>query len=169
VTAPPHPAAIPPDELLTQCDQTFTRRSGPGGQNRNKVETAVILLHRRTGLTAEASERRTQGDNRAAALFRLRIRLALSIRLPIDPNGPSSLWQSRRRSSRISISPSHDDFPALLAEAIDALKSTDHDVKRASEVLGVTPSQLIKFLKLEPRALAQLNETRASRGERRLI
>ena len=52
-----HPAALDPERLLAECDVRFTRRSGPGGQNRNKVETAVILTHRPTGITAEASDR----------------------------------------------------------------------------------------------------------------
>ena len=52
-----HPAALDPERLLAACDATRTRRSGPGGQNRNKVETAVILRHRPTGIQAEANER----------------------------------------------------------------------------------------------------------------
>ena len=55
-----HPARLDPDALAAECDFRRTRRSGPGGRNRNKVETAVILTHRLTGVTAEASERRTQ-------------------------------------------------------------------------------------------------------------
>lgn len=164
----PHPAAVGSDRLLAECDQTFTRRSGPGGQNRNKVETAVILRHRPTGLTAEASERRTQGDNRAAALFRLRLVLALSIRRPIDPGGPSARWLARRRGGRLAINPEHEDFPAILAEALDALAGVEDDVKRAGEVLGISASQVVKLVKLEPRAFRMLNEGRAGRGLRPL-
>ena len=50
-----HPAAHDLERLLADCDVRFTRRSGPGGQNRNKVETAVVLTHRPTGLVAEAT------------------------------------------------------------------------------------------------------------------
>ena len=94
-----HPARLAPDVLAAECDFKATRRSGPGGQNRNKVETAVILTHRPTGIVAEAAERRTQGENRREALFRLRVRLALEIRRPIGadvhhPYQPSDLWKS---------------------------------------------------------------------------
>ena len=78
-----HPAALDPAVLATQCEFRATRRHGPGGQNRNKVETAVILTHRPTGISAQASERRTQGENRRTALHRLRLELASTIRRPI--------------------------------------------------------------------------------------
>ena len=159
----PHPAALDPDRLLADCELRFTRRSGPGGQNRNKVETAVVLTHRPTGTVAEASERRTQGENRASALFRLRLTLAIEHRE--DPSArPSDLWRSRCHGGRIAINPQHVDFPALLAEALDTLFGCEHDIKRASVLLGSTPSQLVKLLKREPRALRKLNIERDRHG-----
>ncbi len=162
---PLHPAALPCEELLGQCDLQFVRRSGPGGQHRNKVSTAVVLVHRPTGVKAEASERRSQAQNRAAACFRLRINLALDVRAkrPAD-DAPSALWQSRRRGGRIVVSATHDDFPALLAEALDAMESSEFDPKPAGERLGCTASQLVKFLKKEPRALQQINAARSQKG-----
>ncbi len=164
-----HPAAIAPERLEAECDFRATRRSGPGGQNRNKVETAVILTHRPSGIRAEASERRTQGENRRAALGRLRIELALAIRRPIAraagrPYVPSSLWRSRCRGGRIAINPGHEDFPALLAEALDVLHAADDDPRAASEVLGCTATQLVNLLREEPRALAGVNERRRQAG-----
>lgn len=158
-----HPAALDPERLAAECEFRATRRSGPGGQNRNKVETAVVLTHRPTGIVAEAAERRTQGENRRQALFRLRLRLALEVRTPAGT--PSPLWASRLRGGRIVVSPEHDDFPALLAEALDFLAARDDDVKEAAEALGCSATQLVKLLAAEPRALIQVNGRRAAKGQ----
>jgi len=127
------------------------------------------LTHRPTGIRAEASERRTQGENRRAALDRLRVELALTVRRPMDDSGeasfrPSALWRSRCRGGRIVVNPEHDDFPTLLAEALDVLQALGDDPRTAAEALGCSPSQLIKLLKNEPRALAQVNGHRRQAG-----
>jgi len=164
-----HPAAVDPASLLADCDVTRTRRGGPGGQHRNKVETAVVIVHRPTGIQGEAAERRSQADNQRVALFRLRVNLALNVRGNSDEaSQPSSLWQSRVRAGRISVNSSHDHFPTLLAEALDRISDEQFDIKTASERLGCTPSQLAKFLKQEPRALGMVNEQRLKLGLRPL-
>lgn len=151
------------------CQVQFSRRSGPGGQNRNKVETAVILTHRPSGITSEAAEHRTQGENRDQALFRMRLKLALGLRKPWTiESRPSPLWISRCRTGRIVVAPNHDDFPLLLAEALDALGETV-DPAAAAHALGCTTSQLVRFLKKEPRALHALNGRRRAAGLPRLL
>lgn len=164
-----HPATLPPVELLRSCRETRTRRSGPGGQHRNKVETAIVLLHEPTGVTAEANEKRSQGANRTVAQFRLRINLALDVREEsASPGDVSVLWSGRIRGGRISVNPTHDDFPSLLSEALDVLAALDWDTGRAAEGLGISMSQLVRFLKLEPRAFRLLNTERQSRKLRSL-
>jgi len=54
--------------------ETF-KGSGPGGQHRNKRETAVRITHIATGITAEATDRRSQSQNRMAAFRKLAIKL----------------------------------------------------------------------------------------------
>ena len=55
-----HPASLDVQRLLVDCESRRERRGGPGGQHRNKVETAVVLRHLPTGIVAEANERRSQ-------------------------------------------------------------------------------------------------------------
>lgn len=163
---PPYqpPAARDPEHLWQECEVRQLRRSGPGGQHRNKVQTAISLHHLPTGVRAEARERRSQSENRSAALFRLRVNLALEVRSPCGPDHvPTPLWQSRCGGGRLAVNGSHDDFPSLLAEALDVLAASNADLKRAAEVLGCTPSQLTRLLRIEPRALALVNQWRSDR------
>lgn len=51
------------------------KASGPGGQHRNKRETAVRVRHLPSGITVLATEHRSQARNKALALRRLDLRL----------------------------------------------------------------------------------------------
>ncbi len=61
--------------LKKQVVMETYRSSGPGGQRRNKVETAVRLKHLPSGVTVVATEHRSQAKNRILAFERLRKRL----------------------------------------------------------------------------------------------
>ncbi|MBI5138469.1 MAG: PCRF domain-containing protein [Candidatus Vogelbacteria bacterium] len=62
---------IPPDDLKVE----YARSSGPGGQNVNKRETAVRVVHIPTGLAVHCEAERSQSDNKARAIEMLAAKL----------------------------------------------------------------------------------------------
>ena len=162
-----HPADLDDEKLLRFCRETRTRRGGSGGQHRNKVETAVVLLHEPTGITAEASERRSQAENRRVALLRLRLNLAIECRVVRD-KVPSPRWQKRVQHGRLAISVDHQEYAPLVAEAFDRLVTCDGDMRRAADTLQVTPTQLVNLFRKETSVWAALQKDRIGRGLRSL-
>src|SRR5213080_3668893 len=78
-------AAQTDSQLLAQCEVDTYRASGPGGQKRNKTSSAVRIRHRPSGLIVIAEESRSQHENKAKALERLRQAFFLRVRDPLPP------------------------------------------------------------------------------------
>jgi protein subunit release factor B len=115
--------SLPENEL----EETFARSSGPGGQNVNKVATAVTLRHRPTGLSVTVQDSRSQMRNRRLARERLLMAIeqraaevleakhaALSkIRLRNSPRPP------RLKRRILETKRKHSQLKKLRAKAID--------------------------------------------------
>lgn len=64
--------ALSDQALLAECEEEFFVAGGPGGQHRNKTASGVRLTHLPSEMSVTATERRSQSQNRATALERLR-------------------------------------------------------------------------------------------------
>lgn len=86
------------ESLERDSDMEFFIATGPGGQNRNKVETGVRLTHRPSGIVVTATERRSQAQNREAAFARMAQRLEEAQRVPTPrtPTKPTAASRERR-------------------------------------------------------------------------
>ncbi len=169
VERPVHPAALDPDTLMKECTLTRGRSSGPGGQHRNKVETHITIVHEPTGIEAQAGERRLAKENQRVAIRRLRLNLATEHRVFV-PEGEirSELWKSRCRNRKIVLAVGHEDFPTMLAEAMDVIDACGYDTRRASSRLQCSGSQLVRLLADHPSALVKFNDERRLRAMRPL-
>ena len=146
-------------QLLAECDLHLHRVRGPGGQHRNKVSSAVRLCHRPSGLVVTASERRSQHENKANALHRLREALAISFRAPPPPQivWPESV---QIRDQQLKVSAQNPALYRVLALVLDEIAAAQGRLHDAATRLGVTTSSLARFLADHPKAWTEANRIR---------
>lgn len=150
-------------ELLAECEIHLHRTGGPGGQHRNKVSSAVRLVHRPSGITVTASERRSQHENKVNAIHRLREAIALYSRAPLPA---PVVWPPnlRFRDGRLQVSAQNPVYATVLGLALDALVEHEGSLSGAAEALGVTGSSLVRFLAEHGKALTEANRIRGLAG-----
>jgi protein subunit release factor B len=92
--------------LKDQVDITTFKSGGPGGQHKNKTESAVRIKHLPTGIIVTASESRSQIKNRDLAWQRLIEKLAKrrQKRKPRLPTRPSLAAKKKRYQAKIRLS-----------------------------------------------------------------
>src|SRR4051812_43490085 len=163
--------------LLAECRWDAFRGAGPGGQKRNKTSNSMRLTHLPTGIVVIAGESRSQSENRARALRRLKLRLAIELRRTIDPRGwepPPWIDQIRTRPAkdspvgtgmRLQISHRHPLYFLFVGLLLDLLESRNGHVADVAGLLGLSTSSVVKFLSDEAQVWVASNHIRAKFGE----
>jgi len=151
-------------DLLRECRLEAYRASGPGGQRRNKVSTAVRLRHEPSGICVTASESRSQNENRLRALRRLREAIALQIRLPVRHGRPHWPPCVHVRNGRLRVSESNPAYPQVVAIVLDTLEACRGEPKPAARRLGLTTSSLLRFAYRHPKVWQALTHIRMAYG-----
>lgn len=164
------------EQLKAQCAIDLYRASGPGGQKRNKTSSAVRLRHLPSGLTVIAEESRSQHENRARALRRLRRAFFLEVREPlseqeIQPDGLRAhpAWRvALGPDGRVRLGVRDERFWPAAGVALDALAAVEARVADAAAALGISTGNLVDFLQSGPKLWQQANELRARFGQKPL-
>ena len=102
---------------------------------------------------AQAEESRFLEENRTRALRRLRERMALELRTPFDLEAPPlvpELLAQRGPKGRLSVNPRNPGYPVIVATVLDALEAAEGSYGKAASALGLTTSQVLRFLRSDP-------------------
>ena len=151
------------EDLLRDCDLHLARGSGPGGQKRNKTETSVRLRHRPTGIAVQCDESRSQHRNRELAVARLRRRLALQVRRPLELityHPGDALRELLELRGYVAGRRSGADLPAI-AELLDLFVALGCSLRDTATRLGVSTASLSKLLLRDADVGHQVNLLRA--------
>jgi hypothetical protein len=164
-------------QLLAQCEVDTYRASGPGGQKRNKTSSAVRLRHLPSGLISIAEESRSQHENRARALRRLRKAFYLKLRedLPHEALAPEVIAarpdyrDARDKTGRLRLGGKDPRFWPVAGLVLDVMQAVEARVGEAAEALGISTGNLIGFLETDPKVWEQANLLRARFGHKPLV
>src|SRR5689334_11825281 len=158
--------------LLAAWEVDRYRASGPGGQHRNKTESAIRLRHR-SGVSAIAEDSRSQGENREIALRRLREHLAWQVREPIVLEGyaPSPRLAALVAGGTAPLGAKTKltaNYLVAMAELLDVFAATGAEVAATAARLGISTGATSKLLLHDDRVARTVNQLRTQRGLRPL-
>jgi hypothetical protein len=169
-------AGLSDEQLLAQCEIDTYRASGPGGQKRNKTSSAVRVRHPPSGLIVIAEESRSQHENRARGLRRLRRALYLKLREPVseEERSPERLaarpdyGPARDAEGRLHLGPRDALFWPAVGVVLDVLFAFEARLSDAAEALGTTTANLGDFLRADDKVWEQANQMRLQFGHKPL-
>jgi len=168
--------ALTDEQLLVQCEVDTYRASGPGGQKRNKTSSAVRIRHPPSGLLVIAEESRSQHENRARALRRLRQALYLRLReaMPAESLTSEALaaradyGPARDREGRLHLGVRDPRYWPAVGVVLDVLLACQGRLSETAAMLGTTTGNLGDFLRSEDKVGEQANLMRIQFGHKPL-
>jgi hypothetical protein len=161
------------DALIAQCEVDRYRASGPGGQHRNKTESAVRLRHKLTGVSAIGEDSRSQAENKVHAVRRLRAAIALDVREPVSLDA----WQPSPRLAAMiaggtaplgARTRQTGEYWAAIAELLDVLVAGGLEIAATAQRLGITTGAMSKLILHDDAVARVVNDLRRARGMRPL-
>lgn len=161
------------DALIAQCEVDRYRASGPGGQHRNKTESAVRLRHKPTGVSAIGEDSRSQSENKLHAVRRLRAAIALQVREPVDldPFVPSPRLAAFVAAGTAPLGAKTKltgEYWASIAELLDLVVANNLEIGTSAQRLGITTGALSKMLLHDDAVARVINDLRRAKNMRPL-
>ena len=164
------------DALIAQSEVDRYRASGPGGQHRNKTESAVRLRHKPSGVTAIGEDSRSQAENKHHAVRRLRAAIALEVREPVVPGLDDGWAPSARLAAMVAggtaplgAKTRHTgEYWAGIAELLDVLVAGGLEIGTTAQRLGITTGALSKLLLHDESVGRVVNDLRRAKAMRPL-
>jgi hypothetical protein len=161
------------DALIAQSEVDRYRASGPGGQHRNKTESAVRLRHKLTGVSAIGEDSRSQAENKVHAVRRLRSAIALGVREPVQLDG---FTPSRRLAAFVAAGTAPlgaktrqtGEYWTAIAELLDLLVAGNLEIGTTAQRLGISTGALSKLLLHDDLVGRAVNDLRRAKGMRPL-
>lgn len=138
--------------FLQDCQWSEFQSSGPGGQKRNRKYSAIRVTHIPSGRTVTAVESRSQNENKATALKKIRRLIAMEIRCERSP-----------ALDTLVISMRNEKYPLLLAMLFDTLHQHNFSIADAAKALELSTNQLVKILAKDTDAWQKVNQERQKR------
>ena len=140
--------------LSAKCEIDFFRATGPGGQKRNKSSSAVRLKLTGTAFAVTDCTERSQHQNRANALRKMRMLVALNCRCEVapDPALPSACAKK------------NPAYPLWCARIFDVLAAENWELAPAAAKLGWTTTALLKVLSGDPELWRNFCDIRKKNG-----